>query len=768
MTDTVSQPSQPQADPQQTWQRRLQRNQPWVIAFGAVALLVFLYWAGAINALDRGMMGLRFGIAERPASGDIVIVALDQRSRAALKSDNVDRADHAAVIRALTNAGAKRIGMKFDFRGERDAAGDAALIYAAKQSGGRLVLPISTGPRGNTNAEILFNAPFGGLGDLVDLGSTRLRMESDGRIHEYRQVHAWRNTLISSFAGEVVENMSSDQATFLIDYGIDVHSIPRISYIDVLNDGLPADSLAGKYVFVGATDQVPGETLYVPVYETLSSVELHALAGEALHQDRLLLRLPSPTDLALAICIFIVLCRVFLSLDTGAGLIVASIITASLAGLGVFAQITYAVIFPVAATLLGIWMAFLVGWVSRSNDKSEDLFKRAFESSERGALMNAIISTNLEGIVVFDEQDRICLINPTAAQLLNWAEDTAIGRAREDILRIPDDVTLIADNGDHSNLVETTITRADGNELEVELTYAETVLAPTSNRFERRSRPRQYGIYAFRDVSSKNKAEAAMVEAAERAFQADRLKSEFIANMSHELRVPLNSIIGFSEVIKQELFGNLGSPHYKEYAQDIFASGTHLMSIIDDLLEVSKIASGKIELTDTEIDMERMFAECLQIVRGYPSASKKILSASMRPGCPNLIADKRAMKQILINLLSNAIKFTNEGGGVRLTASPSTDGGVELMVSDDGIGIPPEEMSRITEAFHQIDNPAHRKNAGTGLGLHIVQSLAELHGATVAVSSTVNSGTQVRVIFPPERNGHAANVIPLETKQKSG
>ncbi len=122
----------------------------------------------------------------------------------------------------------------------------------------------------------------------------------------------------------------------------------------------------------------------------------------------------------------------------------------------------------------------------------------------------------------------------------------------------------------------------------------------------------------------------------------------------------------------------------------------------------------------------------------------------------------------MINLLSNAIKFTRDGDGARLSAAPSIDGGVEIMVSDDGIGIPPKEMDRITEAFHQIDRPAHRKSAGTGLGLHIVQSLAELHGAKVSVTSTVNSGTQVRVIFPPERTEMPSNVIPLEIEKHSG
>ncbi len=196
----------------------------------------------------------------------------------------------------------------------------------------------------------------------------------------------------------------------------------------------------------------------------------------------------------------------------------------------------------------------------------------------------------------------------------------ALDREREALLSLPDDFTQPDGN---TQIAETVITRADGNQLDVELAITQSVLTPLETRHERRKRGRTYHIYTFRDISVRKKAEKSMAEAAEPAVEADQLKSEFISNMSHELRAPLNSIIGFSEVIKQELYGNIGNPQYKGYAEDIYASGMHLMSIIDDLIKVSQIASGKVVLNNTEIDMERMFAECLQVVRAYPDASKK-------------------------------------------------------------------------------------------------------------------------------------------------
>lgn len=753
------------SDAAPSWLKRIAQNQTWVTAIGASLLLVVVYAAGILAPLDQVVTDFRFNLLEKPASGDIVIVELDQKSRAELGETQATRKQHADVINNLISAGAERVGMKFDFHAEKNELSDTALLMAAHHADGRLVLPVSTTPVAGFNSEVIFRQPFDDLAKTANLGSIQLEQSSDGHIHDYRLIHAWRDSFIPSFAGEMVKNTSTDHASLIIDYGIDAKSIPRISYMDVLNNTFSRKDIEGKFVFVGTTEGVPGETLSVPIYGTLSGIELHALAGEMILQGDFLESLPSPTDLALAMCILIVLIKVLLSLSSITGAMVTVISAVVLLVVSVAVQSVYAISIPITASLFSIILAYGVATLSRRNSKSQDLIKSGFEARERSELMGAIISTNFDSIVVCDEQDRVYFINPMAANMLNWTVEGALGRERDSVFRLPEELSV---TGNDTHVLETVITRADGNELDVEMAVTETVLTPSKTRFERRKKARQYRIYTFRDISERKKAAESMAEAADRAMQADRLKSEFIANMSHELRAPLNSIIGFSEVIKQELFGNLGNPHYKEYAEDIFVSGTHLMSIIDDLLEVSRIASGKIELTDTEIDMERMFAECLQVVRNYPKASKKVLSASMRPGCPDLIADKRAIKQILINLLSNAVKFTHEGGGIRLSAAPSSEGGVEIMVSDDGIGIPPDEMGRITDAFHQIDHADHRKNAGTGLGLHIVQSLAQLHDAEISVTSTVNSGTQVRVVFPPERNGTAPNVIQLEMGKNTG
>lgn len=765
MIDNATENPPPSQKGSRFWRDKILQNYNKLVIAAGVLALVVAFATGGFHTLNSGLANVVFDVHERPASGDIVIVAFDQDSRTALGGQSATREQHAQLIRSLTVAGAARIGMNFDFHKTSFENVDSSLIEAAKQASGRLVLSATSEQAFTDDERVSFREPFSALSAVVELGGIHLHLDDHGHVHEHQLVHAWRNGVIQSFASEVVESKITEPQHFCLDFSIDPSSIPTYSYIDVLNRQVPASMIKGKYVFVGSTEGFTGDTTLVPVHGTLSEIELHALAGEALVQGRLITQ-PSPfIDVLVALLVFLGLTRIFLIFSGKTNTIIAATTAVAMIGLFVAALCYSTWHLPLGSSLLALMLALGASTYIRLNKNSRDLFKHAFEARERDELMKSIITTNFDGVVVCNERDRVYFINPTAAKMLNWSIEGAIGREREALLSLPDDF-IIPDVT--TQIAETVITRADGNQLDVELAITQSVLTPLETRHERRQRGRTYHIYTFRDISARKKAEKSMAEAADRAVQADHLKSEFILNMSHELRVPLNSIIGFSEVIKQELYGSVGSPQYKGYAEDIFASGTHLMSIIDDLIEVSQIASGKVELNDTEIDMERMFAECLQIVRAYPDASRKVISASMRPGCPNLIADARALRQILINLLSNAIKFTHEGDGIRLSAAPSIDGGVEIMVSDDGIGIPPEEMDRITEAFHQIDRTEHRKNAGTGLGLHIVQSLAQLHGATVSVTSTVNSGTQVRVVFPPERNDAPSNVIPLEREQKSG
>ncbi|GHF10689.1 hypothetical protein GCM10017044_00460 [Kordiimonas sediminis] len=255
---------------------------------------------------------------------------------------------------------------------------------------------------------------------------------------------------------------------------------------------------------------------------------------------------------------------------------------------------------------------------------------------------------------------------------------------------------------------------------------------------------------ALRDISYEKEQEAALLAERARAELASRAKSEFLANMSHELRTPLNAIIGFSDIMQNELMGTMGSPVYKDYTRDIHQSGQHLLSIINNILDISKIEAGRYEVQETLLAPEDVCDAAMRLVR-YRADSKNIkMSQTLELETKYLRGGETELKQMLSNLLSNAVKFTEENGSVTLSGYIEGDTLV-FAVTDTGIGISLENLEKITEPFWQVDNSLQRHHEGTGLGLALVKQLMEQHQGTLQIESKVGIGTTTYLRFPKER-----------------
>ena len=240
-------------------------------------------------------------------------------------------------------------------------------------------------------------------------------------------------------------------------------------------------------------------------------------------------------------------------------------------------------------------------------------------------------------------------------------------------------------------------------------------------------------------------------EARRRAETANIAKSRFLAQMSHELRTPLNAILGFSEVMKGEIFGAHAVPLYKDYAGDIHSSGVHLLNLINEILDLSRIEAGRYELNEEPVSLNRVVEDCHHLLKLRAGNRGITIHELFEPDMPRLWADERAVRQICLNLLSNAIKFTPQGGEIWLKVGWTASGGQYMSVKDTGPGIPEEEIPIVLASFGQGSNSIKSAEQGAGLGLPIAKNLIDLHGGTFTLKSKLRIGTEVVVTFPPER-----------------
>lgn len=258
-------------------------------------------------------------------------------------------------------------------------------------------------------------------------------------------------------------------------------------------------------------------------------------------------------------------------------------------------------------------------------------------------------------------------------------------------------------------------------------------------------------ISLHNEILERQRAEMEMRRAKDEAEVANRAKSEFLAMVSHELRTPLNAIIGFSEIMSQEVFGPVGNKKYTEYVSDIRKSGTHLLGLINNILDLSKVESGQFRLNDDKIRLGDGISEVMRFVSELAEMDGVKVVSAIPSDLPALRGDQQAIRQILLNLLSNAIKFTEQNGHVLIGAQLDQAGRLVLAVRDTGIGIPEDSLEAVFEPFTQVDSSLARKFEGTGLGLPLTRSLVELHGGSVDLDSKLGEGTTVTVTFPRER-----------------
>ena len=379
------------------------------------------------------------------------------------------------------------------------------------------------------------------------------------------------------------------------------------------------------------------------------------------------------------------------------------------------------------------------------------LLRDEAEQAQRTALqLRKVAEGSLQGIIVRTNKE-ILFMNDAFAHLLGYnsaRELMADGENKGLNHRIhADDVPTIVDRVRRRMAGEEAVSHYEIRLLHRDGTYRWMDTLATAVEWDGQIASLSW----LTDITERKAMECEIIRSKEAAEFANRTKTEFLAHMSHELRTPLNAIIGFAEVIRDEIFGPVGQPNYADYANDIHKSGTHLLDLINDILDLSKLEAGRLELRETDVSLPGIVEQTCTLMHNNARSAGVRLVCDAPESLPLLRADERALRQVMLNFLSNAIKFTPRGGTITASVQALSDGGLKCSIADTGIGMSADEIRVALLPFGQVDSKIARQHKGTGLGLPISKSLIELHGGELHIQSERDKGTTMLALFPASR-----------------
>ncbi|PVB63163.1 ATP-binding protein [Labrenzia sp. 011] len=364
------------------------------------------------------------------------------------------------------------------------------------------------------------------------------------------------------------------------------------------------------------------------------------------------------------------------------------------------------------------------------------------------AEMDTILETATDGVLVLDQTGTILKVNGSAEALFSANRSDMIGAPFTDFLA-PESHRAAADYLDGLTRNGVASILNDGREVLGKVPSGGLIpLFMTIGRITNGNDDPKY-CAVLRDITQWKTAEEELTQAKRQAENASSQKSDFLAKISHEIRTPLNAIIGFSEVMMEERFGPIGNDRYKDYLKDIRTSGSHIMSLINDLLDLSKIEAGKLDLKFSAVSTNDVINECVALMQPQANRERVIIRASLPDSVPDVVADPRSLRQIVLNLLSNAIKYNKSGGQVILSTALESNGEVALRVRDTGTGMTAKQLAAALEPFRQLHTAS--RGGGTGLGLPLTKALVEANRASFHIDSTPDQGTLVEIVFPTQR-----------------
>ena len=726
----------------------------WSLHVAGLLLVCTGYLFGVFDFVERELLDLRFRHMPQDASGTIVLVEIDGQSLDYMGVWPWPRQAHAEVLDKLIEANAARVAFDIDFSSPSNPESDAALERAFAAADGRVLLPVF---------QQLVRTADGGMGRRLTLplerfrqhatlASINVRPDRDGRIRRLPFVQDIGGSLYPSVAA-ALSNAPPEHGSFIIDFGVRPQTIPRISFVDVLEGNFPPDFFVGRQVLIGATAVELGDQFAVPRWRTMPGPVLNTVAYESLFQGRALQEAPVWSVLALTAFVVFAGALLFSRFGWRGGLLVC------LGGAGVLVagsfvcQAVHRETVAIAPAGTALLLSFGVGLVSRLNRQGLRLLVESVNNMHRRALLDRVVDGSSDGLLIVDAAGEIVVTNGSAHKIFGWPSfdgvrpdalfdwrDADTRHALTPVLQM--DFGL-ADGG----LREVIGKNWDGETIPLELTVTHVVSAAQ----QRGVTAQEHLVWVVRDIRERKRIEQLKQQAMEDAMRAERAKADFLATMSHELRTPLNHIIGFSEMLETRMFGGL-SEKQAEYVGNIAVSGRDLLHMISEILEYSAVKDRDYELSDDEVSPRDLIQDCIATMRERAGlASIRLLDATeSSDGLPDIRVDVAKIQQVLTNLLSNGIKFSDEGGQVVLDVECDLDG-VVFKVADQGPGMTPSQIEAALEPFARGEDAFRRTQDGYGLGLPLAKAIVDLHGGDVSIESEIDVGTKVLVRLPTAR-----------------
>ncbi|WOI54273.1 CHASE2 domain-containing protein [Parvularcula sp. LCG005] len=707
-----------------------------VYALVAVFLTVQFNHVGLIRSFNNAITAARFALTPQQVGGsDSVVIAIDSESLQVDREWPWDRTRYAELVTALNEAGARQIAFDIDF--SSPGRGDAAFAAALEASAIPVYLASFRQPIESAPGVVAEMQPTEILRQHALLASTTFPVDEDGLVRRMNGGEMFSDGLVPNLAYALAGEPAHVEQSIL-NASIDVSQVETISFFDALTMRDLRDKVNGKTVFIGATAIELGDEFVLPVLGLRSGIYLNVMAYETAASHTELDYMPLGATLFLVVLAVLasmvpmarigVMNYTLLNVGTFVGVALLGYGTQRFAGL-------VADVAPVhIVTIIGVLMM-----LAKSADQyAAALFRSTMNTRKHAMLLDAMMASNHDGILTINRFGEVESCNVRGAELLGFEMSDVLNRSLADIL--PRMHALI--NQRECNPFELEIDRREGGVVDVSYTYVDLPIA--SSRYETRKEARQILLITLHDLTQHKALEIAERQAKESHERASAAKSALISTMSHELKTPLNSVIGFGDLIASEALGKHEVAEYAEFGQMISTSGKQLLNVVTDMLMAGRLQSGETKPSlqiYSLVDVGKAALSAAKLRQSWCDPEVEIDMSAIR-----VRTDKQLLTVALEHLLDNAAKFGGKDGKITVKAE-AHEGQLSISVTDEGPGIAEEELCSVTQMFYQADRSRARTAEGCGLGLFLAEQAAQVCGGFLRLRN-LEKGLCAEIVLP--------------------